>query len=244
MRNKFVRASNVDRFMAAVAALEDLAAPEACLMLAYGDAGSGKSKTGEWWGVQHGAVQVRLKAACTPHWFLTDLVTGLGETDPAHTSEKLFSQAADFLVRHPQPLVIDEIEHSLKNDIRVLDTARDISDLVDIPVILLGREFSVGQLKKHRQLWTRISSVAQFAPASLADVRQCADELCEVGVEDGVVARLHHDAEGHIREVIKGLANIERIGLRGKHQSVGMAQIDGISLTAEWQGKPRSRRAA
>lgn len=140
--------------------------------------------------------------------------------------------------------MIDEIEHSLKNDIRVLDTARDISDLVEIPVILLGREFSQGLLKKHRQLWTRVSSVAQFAPATLDDVRLCADELCEVGVEDGVVERLHHDSEGHIREVAKGLANIERIGLRGKHQSVGLAQIGGIPLTAEWQGRPRRRRAA
>ena len=243
MRNKFVRTANVTGFMAAVTALEDLAAPEASLMLAYGDAGFGKSKTGEWWAVQHGAVQIRLKAACTPHWFLTDLVSGLGETDPAHTSEKLFRQAAGYLARHPQPLVIDEIEHSLKNDIRVLDTARDISDLVEIPIILLGREFSVGLLKKHRQLWTRISSVAQFGPATVEDVRLCADELCEVGVDDEVVARLHHDAEGHIREVVKGLANIERIGLRGKHQSVGLTHIDGIPLTAEWQGKPRRRAA-
>ena len=60
MRDIFVQTSNVNRFLAAVAALEGRGAPEASLCLVQGDAGLGKTKTGAWWAVQQEAVRVRL----------------------------------------------------------------------------------------------------------------------------------------------------------------------------------------
>ena len=73
MRPRFVKTTNVERFAATVGSLNQRGAPEACFMLVGGDAGYGKSRCGQWWAVQNNAVLIRIKAAATAHWVLTDL---------------------------------------------------------------------------------------------------------------------------------------------------------------------------
>ena len=242
MRNRFVKTSNVDRYLAAMAQVEQRGAPEASILLVGGNAGFGKSRCGTWWHTQNDSVMIRVKAACTSHWILTDLVTQLGEQAPAHTCEKLFGQAIGNLVKNPKPIVVDEVENTLRNDIQALEILRDISDTVEVPIILIGREFVRGRLKRHRQIYTRISGYAEFGPATAADVRLCVDELCEVPVADEVVARIEAESEGHIREIVKAIANIERVGKRNKDKTVTLDLIGGRPLCRDWQAK--GRRAA
>lgn len=241
MLPKFVRTSNVNRFLAGAAALEDRGASEACMAVVTGEAGYGKTQTGSWWATHQGAVFVRVKAACTPKWILTDLVKSLGETAPAATNQKLFDQAVGSLARDQRPIVIDEVEHAIRRDITVLETVRDISDLVEVPVLLLGREFIGGQLRRHRQIWTRISSVTQFQPATLEDVELLAAEKCEVQLAPELLDRLHRESEGHIRQIVKGLANIERIAARARTDQVTLDMASDHALTADWT---RTRKAA
>ena len=243
MRNRFVRTSNVDRFLAAMAQVEQRGAPEASILLVGGDAGYGKSRTGTWWHVQHDSVFIRMKAACTPHWVLTDLVTELGEQAPAHTSEKLFGQAIGYLGKNPKPIVVDEVEHTLKNDIRALEILRCVCDTVEVPLILIGREYVRGRLQRHRQLYTRISGHAEFQPASAADVQLCVDELCEVPVAEEVVARIGVESEGLIREIVKAIGNVERVGNRNKGKTVTLDLLQGRPLCQDWQTK-KPRKAA
>ena len=237
MRKVFVKTNNVERFLNAVAAVETRGAPEASFLLVGGDAGYGKSKTGLWWAVNNQAVYVRIKAAATPHWVLQDLVVELGEQAPAHSCEKLFAQAVGSLARSRRPLVIDEVENALDRDMAILETIRDIGDFTEVPVILLGREYVKSRLKRHRQIWTRISAIAEFGPASLEDVGRCCEELAEVEIAPEVVALIHDQSEGHIREVVKAIKNVERIGLRQKGRAVTLADIGSQPLTQEWQRK-------
>ncbi|EKE78466.1 AAA family ATPase [Oceanibaculum indicum] len=213
MRARFVQTSNVRRFLGGVDAVEHRGAPEACLMLVTGDAGHGKSKTGQWYGASENAVFLRTKAATTPHWMMRDLVAELGGTQPGNTTERLFGQALTILAKEPRPIVVDEIEHTLR-DITVLETLRDLTDMVEVPLILLGREYVAGKLKLQPQLWSRISSVIEFQPATLDDVRLCANELIDIDLAEDAVAAIHKAADGRIREVIKALAVVERAGRR------------------------------
>lgn len=233
MRNKFVNTSNVERFLTATGAIEQRAAREACIVLVSGDAGLGKSKAGEWWALKNDAVFVRLKAACTPKWLLTDLVMSLGEQAPASQCEKLFNQAVGFLAKNPRPIVVDEVENGI-NQIKVLETIRDIGDMVDVPVIFLGREFVWGKLQRLKHFKTRIGARADFTKATKKDVQLCVNELCEVEVDPAVIDQIHIECEGHIREIIKAINNIERVGLRNKGHAVTLEMIGKNPLTHDW----------
>ena len=228
MYNKFVKTSNVERFLAAVSAVEQRGAPEASILLVSGDAGHGKSKTGQWWALEQEAVFIRVKAAATPHWVLTDLVRELGEQAPAHSCEKLFAQAVGFLAKDPRPIILDEVENGLR-DIAVLEIVRDITDLTEIPVVFIGREYVWGRLKRYPHFRTRVSARAEFGPVTLDDVKRCLAEICEVAVAGEVATEIHNQSDGHIREVIKAIKNVERIGKRTKGE-VGMDDVKGKSL--------------
>lgn len=242
MRNRFVKTSNVDRFLAAMGDVEQRGAPEASILLVGGDAGFGKSRTGTWWHIQHDSVMIRMKAACTARWVLQDLNAALGEPDTHGRTQKLFGTAVGSLAKNPKPILVDEVEYALQNDIKALEILRDISDTVDVPLILLGREYVYKRLERHRQLYTRISGYAEFQPATAADVQLCVDELCEVPAAEEVVARIGAESEGHIREIVKAIANVERVGKRNKGKTVTLDLIQGRPLCRDWQ--PKTRKAA
>jgi len=233
MYTKFVQTTNVKRFLTAIAAIEKRSAREACIVLAQGDAGLGKSATGQYWALHNDAVFIRLKAACTPKWLLTDLVRSLGEQAPASRCEGLFNQAVGFLAKTPQPIVVDEVENGIA-EIKVLETIRDIGDMVDVPVIFLGREYVWGKLQRLKHFRTRIGARADFTPATLDDVRKCVDELCEIKIDDDVIQEIAKQSEGHVREIIKAINNVERIGQRNPKKTICLADLDGRPLTHEW----------
>ena len=244
MKQKFVQTSNVRRFMNGVAAVDERGAPEASMVLVSGQPGYGKSRCAAWWAIQNDAVLIRLKAACTPHWFLTDLVRELGEHAPASNCEKLFGQAIGTLARQPRAIVLDEVENALNRDITVLETMRDISDMVEVPVILVGREFVQSKLKRHRQLWGRLSARIEFGPATLEDVGLCIKELCAVPVADDVLPRVLGETEGHIREIVNAIKNIEQAGKRNGGKPVTLAQLGDRPLVHDWQRAAPTRQAA
>lgn len=232
MKHNFVQTANIERFLAASGALDNRGAPEACILLVDGVPGLGKSHAGKWWAAQKGAVLIRVKAAATPHWVLNDLVKELGEQAPAYSCENLFAQAVGSLAKSPRPIVVDEVEAAL-HDMRTIETLRDLSDLLEVPLIFIGREFVYGRLQRYKQFTTRIGARTTFAPATLEDATKCFADLCECPVEPAVVAAVHKMSEGHIREIVKAIKNVERIGLRNKGKKVALADIAGKSLCAE-----------
>lgn len=242
MRNVFVMTSNVKRFLAATGMVEERGAPEAGFMSVEGVPGVGKTRTASWFAVQQDAVWVRLKRAGTPHWFLTDVVRELGEV-PAHTSEKLFGQAVVALATQPRPLVIDEAQWGFERGVAVIETVRDLMDIVEMPVVLVGRENISTDLKRHKQLWTRVSAVARFAPLTLEDVAKCCDELAEVPITEALAQRIADESDGLVRLVVTAIKNAERVGLRNKGEAVTDAMMKDEPLFQEWQ-KPRPRKVA
>lgn len=240
MKTKFVQTSNVSRFLTGVAVLEDRAAPEACFALIQGQAGLGKTRTAKWWAMQHNAVFLRIQESMTPTWLLRDLVNELGDQVPANRVEKLFQQVVGTMARSPRPIVIDEAERAIKN-ISILENLRDLSDLMEMPVVLVGREYTLSRLKRHTQLYTRISSTVSFEKAKRDDVVLLANELCEVNVHDDVIDIIMKQADGYVREIMKALKNIERMGLRNKSVPVTADMLKGKDLCRE-DASSKSRR--
>ncbi len=246
MRPEFAKTSNVQRFLNGMATVDARGAREASMMLVTGDPGYGKTATVYWWAIQNGAVYLRAKANYTPFWLLSELVQEL-KGRPARNSEDLSKQVVISLSRDPRPVIIDEVEHTFR-DLKVLETIRDIVDLIAVPMVLVGTDQVQNRVARFAQFSSRIAAVVQFRAATAADVRLCCDVKCEVPVADDLVEEIHRQAGGRIREVMNAIAVVERHGKArtgaAAKNPVCLSDMAGKSLTHDWQARrPRMVRA-
>lgn len=237
MRAQFVKTKNATAFIAGLQALQQRGAAEACMMVIDGIPGLGKTTTVEWWAVQNNAPFLRAKVEWTPAWFLRELLASLRKT-PEYSFEKMYRQALLALGerasaaerdRVPFAVVIDEVDHISRNS-RLLETIRDLSDMLEIPFILVGMGRIRHNLTRFPQIASRIGQTVEFFPAPIDDTQALVERLCEVGVKADLVDFLHTVSEGKFREIKEGIAAIERFGKRQGGKEIGIAEMAGQPL--------------
>lgn len=221
MKNTFVETANVRRFHSALSALDARGASEACLLVVDGEPGLGKTTTLMHWVAQNGSIYLRAKKNWKPGWFANELLDTM-RVDQPHSFEKKYSKCLQELAmrqntanmeRRTFSLVIDEADHiSSKSDI--IETIRDISDMIELPTILVGMGKVNEHLKRFPQVQSRVSQKVKFEKLEVADVRRFMDTRCEVKVADDMVRFVHQASGGYNREVMEAMASIERFGLR------------------------------
>jgi hypothetical protein len=240
MKNQFATTSNVERFLAAMAALKHRGASEASWILLTGLPGLGKTELVEWWALRHDAIYLRAKAAWTPRSAMIELAEKLGIA-PARTSVDLFGQILSVLGRTPAPVVVDEIEHCLR-DAKVLEIFRDLSDLTEIPVVVVGMDAVRTQIQRYEQISSRIHQVVDILPAIPADVRLMAETLVEVPLvwADDLIHKIHVESEGRYRLIMDALAEIERQAKRNGLTAVNAADFPQ-KLTHDWRVRAMRR---
>jgi len=240
VRKLFVRTTNYERFTAGVAAVENRGAAEAGMMLVHGQPGFGKSEVVASWAVDTGAVFLRANIDWTPRYFLVELAKALA-VDPRGTSEQLFNRMLAVIATQQLPLVIDEAEATLKDHAAVLEKIRDFSDRTETMVILVGMEAIQRNIARHPQISSRIAQVVEFTPASLEDVALACQQLAEVRIAPDLVAEIHRQSGGRMREVMNAIATVERVGKMNGLALVDVAAVEGMSITHDWQARrPRT----
>ena len=235
MKPLFVTTSNVKRAMAAYAACSMRGASEASWVLITGNAGHGKTRTGYWLADQEDAVHIRVKADVTPTWLKRELARELGIAKPPRRGEELFEVCFHELATQPRPIILDEVENALARSIAVLEAVRDLSDLIEMPVVLIGREWVPERLKEHRQIWSRCSAMASFGKLEIIDVRLLREQLLEVEAAEAIDEIVLTQSQGYIREIMNALANIERIGKR-LGRRVEMTDLADRIITRDMSG--------
>jgi DNA transposition AAA+ family ATPase len=221
MRDRFVKTENATRFLAGLDELGRRGAEEACLMVVDGVPGLGKTEVIEWCATQQGWLFIRCKKNWRPAWMLRDLLAAL-RVQPAHTFERMYAQTLEALSARARAaerdgeifaVVLDEVDHIARSE-QMLETVRDLSDMLEIPFILVGMGRVRHALTRYPQIASRVGRYVEFQPASLTDVKALAAGLCEVEVADDLVAFLHRASDGLIREIKEGLNKIEAFGKR------------------------------
>lgn len=236
MRNTvFVKTSNIERFLNGITAVEERGAAEACLLLITGKPGLGKTRAGQWWAMQQNAVYLRAKTTWTPRRAQADLYAQLGggELNP---SKSAFSQILDLIAKDPPPVILDEAEHTL-HDSRVLESFRDLSDLLEFPLILIGMDAVKSKIGRLEQISSRIVKVVEFQPLTLEDVRLCCDEMAEIGVAEDLAGEIHRQCDGKIRGVLNAIRVIERFAALNGMDSAALADLHGIELVHDWTAR-------
>ncbi|MCA1492728.1 ATP-binding protein [Ensifer sp. NBAIM29] len=239
MKNAFVETSNVKRFLAALSALEERGAQEACLVVVDGAPGLGKTTTLKHWVAQNGCIYLRAKKEWTPSWFMNELLETL-RVHPPHSFQKKYAKVLEELAirqntagmeRRSFGLVIDEADH-VSSKSAILETIRDISDMIELPTILVGMGRVNDNLARFPQVASRVSQKVRFEKATKDDVRLLINQRCEVKVADDLVDFVLTVSQGFNREVLEAIANIERFGLRfdPDEHGVTMRDMAGLAL--------------
>lgn len=221
MRTQFVDTSNVKAFHTALRALEMRGANEACLMVVDGSPGVGKTTTLQHWTARNQCLYLRAKKQWRAGWMMNELLEQMRVTPPHRFEDKYklalgqIGQRMDRAAVDEQSfaIVVDEADFISRN-VECMETIRDLSDGLEVPVILVGMGSIRNNLRRFPQVMSRVAQYVEFKPAEESDVRALFDGLCEVRVADDVIRFVHKVSKGFNREIKEAIASVERFGLR------------------------------
>lgn len=226
MRYKIVSINNISRLQEAGDALIRRGVGFPGMGLIWGRTGYGKTTAATWMVNQVKGVYVRAWELWTPVSMLQAIAYELS-LEVKGTCAQMAQAIVERLTVTRRPLFIDEADYLLSKN-RLINTLRDLHDLSSVPVILIGMDGIQRRLGDNPQLTGRMAQWVEFGPADMHDARQLADKMCEIEVDDALLARMHTDSEGEVRRIVVGLQNIE---LEARRQG-----RDRLTL-AEWPDK-------
>lgn len=234
MKRQFVPVSNYKRFIAGINAVQQRGAREAGLMLVTSQAGYGKTATIKHWAVQAQAIHLRATVHWTPRYFLTELARELQISANGQTKDMLRAVSDELRIKG-MTVVVDEVNHCLRNAGASLEAIRDVSDLTEAIVVLVGHEDVQGRIARYPQIRSRVAQVVQFEPASNADIKLLAESLIEPKLEDDLVEEIQKQSAGRTREVMNALATCERLAGRTATKRLSLKDLAGQRLVYDWQ---------
>lgn len=223
--SKVVLIGNVMRLMEASDALLQRAPNTPGMALCHGPTGFGKSIATAWLATRKHAVFVRALRTSTPTSLLDQIARELN-IEPGQRVAKKVEAIVEELVRTERPLFVDEADYVVgkDGDTRLADTLRDLHDLSDVPVILIGMAGIDRKIRNSPQLAGRMAQWVKFEPCTHRDAQLLASELLKVELAEDLVHALCDRAAGEVRLITVGLGKIEQFAR--KHGKTRMELAD------------------
>ncbi len=222
MRDVFAITKNVQRFMAGIEAVRTPIRGRIGMMLAFGPPGTGKTESGMWYAAENNIPYIRAKDISSRRSLLSNIVAELGEA-PAFRSDTLFDQAVEQLLENPRPLLIDEVDYLMRGG--MVEILRDLNDITNAPIVLMGMEHADKKLKRFRHLYDRISAVVKFDLFSKEELRDLANQICEVELAESAVVYIHKQSQGKLRLSTTWMARAEKVARLNN-----LDQVEGMHL--------------
>ncbi|MBW4056964.1 MAG: AAA family ATPase [Proteobacteria bacterium] len=224
MKHAMAKTKNVQRFIAAIDALNN-ATPgtEKCGLL-WGDPGEGKTTTVAYAANIYDAIFVRAVGCWTVTSMLGELCKELGGHRMCRRSD-MIEFICKALADKPRPVFIDEADYLFAQE-SMLDAVRDIYDLSGCPVILIGMEDIARKIQNKSRFARRITQWVEFSGIDMDDARTVVKECSEVEIDDDLLRHLHKEAAGNIGRIIIGLSRIEVFAKSNRLGTVTLRQWD------------------
>lgn len=185
--------------------------------LLWGLTGAGKTTAAAWYANQVNALYVRACATWTPASMLGAFMREL-DAEPMQRCSDMLEHIVQLLALENRPVFVDEADYLMKKNLA--ETLRDVHDLSEAPLILIGMADFRRKVVHREQLAGRIAQWVEFRPADLDDARTLVDAVCEVDVGDELLERLHKATGGSMRDMTVGLSRIESVAKRMNQKKV------------------------
>jgi DNA transposition AAA+ family ATPase len=232
VKKGFVQTENYKRLLEAKALVDKRGAREAGLVIIKGIYGVGKSELTERWATDSNWVFVRAKETWTKRALLDELADKMGVGKSGRNQEvqaRIIGKIAVDMI----PIIVDEADFLVRSTASLLEVLRDITDVTGTTCFLVGMEHFPSKVSKYGHIASRVASVVEFKPLSLADVASTIKQKSEVAMDEAVVAEVAQQANGRMRLVLNAIATIEGWAAANGWASVNHAHIAGKKLCAQ-----------
>lgn len=237
MRDIIIETDAMTRFDSAVDAVVDADRGLSGFVLAYGQAGRGKSVAADRYHYQRGGAYVRVWEGWSQTSFLQRLlfeVRGKNGDLPRHTGNRCKEMIVDLLLRDRQPLFIDEAD---RLRVERIEDLRDIHEMTGTAVVLIAEEGIFGLLNERRRIWSRVAHEVEFGPISPAEVAIYAMQVAGLDIPSVLCADIANRTEGDFRLVRNMMLLLEKTAKAAESFSVDSAMLDTVLSARAWRRK-------
>ncbi len=224
MREEFAITKNVKRFLHGVEVVNTPIKGRIGNMLAYGPPGTGKTDVGQWYAATNDVPYIRARDISSRRSLLSNIVAELGEA-PAFRSDELFNQIIEALIERPRPIIVDEVDYLVRGG--AVEVLRDINDMTNTPVIMMGMEHVDKKLKRFRHLYDRFVIIVKMETFSREEVAELAAEICRASLSDCAIDFIAKQGKGKLRLTTTWFTRAEQLTERNN-----IDLVTGNHLTA------------
>ena len=222
MKTDFAITKNVQRYLTGVETVQTPVRGRIGMMLAFGSPGTGKTETGQWYAGQKNIPYIRAKDITSRRSLLSNIVSELGEA-ASFRADDLFNQIVEQLIDRPQPIIVDEIDYLVRGG--MVEVLRDLNDITNTPIIMMGMDDADKKLKRFRHLYDRFTAVVRFELFDAEEIANLARQICEVPVSEDAVDFILKQGQGKLRMTTTWLSRGEMIAKRNKLEVITAANL-------------------
>lgn len=237
MRETIIETEAMSRFDNAVDDVVGAGRGLSGFVLAYGQAGRGKSVAADRYHFMRGGAYVRVWQGWSQTAFLQRLlfeVRGKNMDMPRHTGNRCKEMIVQLLQEDRKPLFIDEADR-LKID-RIEDL-RDIHEMTGAPVVLIGEEGIFGLLSERRRIWSRVAYEVEFGPISPSEVALYAMQAAGLDIHLSLASEIAQRTEGDFRLVRNMMILLEKSAKASGSFTVDRPMLDTALSARTWRRK-------
>jgi len=213
MREEFAMTKNVQRFIHGVEVVKTPIKGRIGNGLFFGPPGTGKTDVGQWYASQHDVPYIRAKDISSRRSLLANIVAELGEA-PEFRTDLLFGQIVDQLIERPRPIIIDEVDYLIKGG--AVEVLRDINDMTNTPIIMMGMENVDKKLKRFRHLFDRFTAIVKFELFDKEEISALAESICSAKLSNCAVDYISTSGKGKLRLTTTWFSRAEQLASRNK----------------------------
>ena len=223
-RGVFIETDNVTAFRAAVSLAEDTEHGRPGMMMAYGEAGRGKTLAAMNAYAEGGGVYLRVWENWTQAAFLQALCFEVDGSRP-HGSNRCKVRIMEVLGDAPRTVYIDEADRLPTGR---LEDLRDIHDETGCPICLLGELGLAVQVRARSRIDDRIPTEFRipFEPITLQDITLYALEAADLHLTNGASQVVRRLSKGNFRRAHNLILSLEQMAKAAQtgHVDGAMAQ--------------------
>lgn len=233
MLKKLATTKNTIAMLAGMEKLKESINGKVRMGLFYGPPGVGKTESFHDYAFRNESPYIRATTVDSPSSLLRALVMELGEEPSSRVARRLFDQAVSKMMEINKPVIIDETDYLVGHRNKFIELLRDLNDVANVPVVMVGMEHIDKKLAPFPHLFDRIAVKVKLELFNADDIKSIAGDICETGLDETAVEYITQASGGKLRKITELFSLAERID---KHNKVK-------TVTAEHLKSAEQRRA-
>lgn len=222
MTENFAITKNVKRFLHGVEVVNTPIKGRIGNGLFFGPPGTGKTDVGQWYASQHDVPYIRARDISSRRSLLANIVAELGEA-PEFSTDRLFNRIVEQLIERPRPIIIDEVDYLIRGG--AVEVLRDINDMTNTPIIMMGMENVDAKLKRFRHLYDRFTAVVKFELFDREEISSLAESICTATLSDCAIDHITQSGKGKLRLTTTWFSRAEQLASRNKIDTITGAHL-------------------